>query len=88
MDITIFRNPRQGIDWLASGRYPINFFSFPSQVARAQRQGLPVAVFERFKEGMFISSHSGVIGFVNRVPHPNAAKVFINWLLSREGQIL
>ena len=24
---------------------------------------------------------------VNRAPHPNAAKVFINWLLSRRGQI-
>ena len=25
---------------------------------------------------------------VNRAPHPIAAKVFINWLLSREGQTL
>ena len=24
---------------------------------------------------------------MNRAPHPNAAKVFINWLLSRRGQI-
>jgi ABC-type Fe3+ transport system substrate-binding protein len=24
---------------------------------------------------------------MNRAPHPNAAKVFINWVLSREGQI-
>jgi ABC-type Fe3+ transport system substrate-binding protein len=24
---------------------------------------------------------------INRAPHPNAAKVFLNWLLSREGQI-
>jgi ABC-type Fe3+ transport system substrate-binding protein len=23
---------------------------------------------------------------INRAPHPNAAKVFLNWLLSREGQ--
>ena len=27
------------------------------------------------------------MGLVNRAPHPNAGKVFINWLLSREGQI-
>ena len=26
------------------------------------------------------------MSLVNRAPHPNAAKVFINWLLSREGQ--
>ena len=24
---------------------------------------------------------------MNGAPHPNAARVFINWLLSREGQI-
>ena len=23
---------------------------------------------------------------INQAPHPNAAKVFINWLLSQEGQ--
>ena len=87
-DITIFRDPRQGVDWLVSGKYPITFFSYPSQVARAQRQGLPIVDFDRTKEGMYLSSHAGVIGFVNRAPHPNAAKVFINWLLSREGQMV
>jgi ABC-type Fe3+ transport system substrate-binding protein len=28
------------------------------------------------------------LAFLNRAPHPNAAKVFVNWLLSREGQTL
>ncbi len=27
------------------------------------------------------------MSLVNRAPHPNAAKVFINWLLSRKGQL-
>jgi len=30
---------------------------------------------------------SSVIVLINRAPHPNAAKVFINWYLSREGQV-
>ena len=29
----------------------------------------------------------GTLGLVNRAPHPNAAKVYINWLLSRRGQM-
>ena len=29
----------------------------------------------------------GTLALVNRAPHPNAAKVFINWLLSRRGQL-
>ena len=41
-----------------------------------------------FKEGVNLSSAFGSLAMMNRAPHPNAAKVFINWLLSREGQTL
>ena len=27
------------------------------------------------------------MALLNRAPHPNAAKLFLNWVLSREGQI-
>jgi iron(III) transport system substrate-binding protein len=39
------------------------------------------------KEGATISSHAGGVTLVKNAPHPNAAKVFVNWLLSREGQL-
>ena len=39
-----------------------------------------------FKEGASISAAFGQLALMNRAPHPNAAKVFVNWLLSREGQ--
>ena len=41
-----------------------------------------------FKEGVNLSSAFGSMALMNRAPHPNAAKVFINWLLSRDGQAL
>ncbi len=28
-----------------------------------------------------------MIVLINRAPHPNAARLFINWYLSREGQM-
>jgi ABC-type Fe3+ transport system substrate-binding protein len=28
----------------------------------------------------------GNVMLINRAPHPNAAKLYINWLLSQEGQ--
>ena len=37
-------------------------------------------------EGQAVTPARGTVGLVNKAPHPNAAKVFINWLLSREGQ--
>ena len=33
-----------------------------------------------------ISSSSGAVALLNRAPHPNAAKVLLNWVLSQEGQ--
>ncbi len=85
MDITFFRDFRQGIDWLAVGKFALCFFC--SDVDRAKRQGLPVDTIPAMKEGVGISSQMGNLALMNQAPHPNAAKVFINWLLSRKGQL-
>jgi len=87
MDITLFRNQRQGIDWLATGKYPICIFCSNSRIHIAKVQGLPVEGFGLMKEGAGMTVSGGSIGVLNRAPHPNAAKVFINWYLSREGQM-
>jgi ABC-type Fe3+ transport system substrate-binding protein len=86
MDITLFRDFRQGPDWLATGKFAICFFC---DVDVLKRQGLPVDTFGpgTFKEGGGLVQQFGTLSLVNRAPHPNAAKVFINWLLSRRGQI-
>jgi len=85
MEITLFRDFRQGPDWLATGKFALCFFC--SDIPKARRQGLPVDTFGPMKEGAGIVSQYGTIGLLNNAPHPNAAKVFINWFLSREGQL-
>ena len=40
------------------------------------------------KEGTSAGSTGSALAVFNKAPHPNAAKVFINWFLSREGQAL
>jgi iron(III) transport system substrate-binding protein len=86
IDLTLFRDFRQGPDWLATGKYAICFFC---DVDVLKQQGLPVDTFgpRVFKEGGGLVQQFGTVTLVNRAPHPNAAKVFINWLLSRNGQI-
>ena len=34
-----------------------------------------------------MTAGSGGVALINKAPHPNAAKVALNWLLSRDGQI-
>lgn len=86
MDVTLFRDYRQGTDWLGVGKAAICFFC---EVDVSKQQGLPVETFGPgvFKEGAGLVQQFGTIGIVNRAPHPNAAKVYINWLLSRRGQM-
>lgn len=87
MEPTFFRDLRQGTDWLSQGKFPICFLC--RRIDRAQMQGLPVTELDPYaiSERPGIGSGSGSIVLVNRHPHPSAAKVFINWFLSLEGQI-
>jgi iron(III) transport system substrate-binding protein len=88
MDVHMSGDFRQAMDWLATGKVAALLPMQGSGTAKAKAQGLPVDEFgtNQFKEGVNISSAFGQVALMNRAPHPNAAKVFVNWLLSREGQ--
>lgn len=88
--LTLVRDERQQTDWLASGKFPIAITAKPAEVDEAKRQGLPVDVLDGHatkKDGVGLESGGTMISLVNKGPHPNAAKVLINWFLSREGQL-
>jgi ABC-type Fe3+ transport system substrate-binding protein len=87
MDVTITQEIRQTTDWLAYGKFAICFFC--SEILKSKAQGLPVDEFHtaQWKESRAISTgNMGSVVLPSQPPHPNAAKVFVNWLLSREGQ--
>lgn len=91
MDLTASRNDRQIVDWVAVGKFPL-YGLVPlnrSGIYEARRQGLPIGIFESrsLREGIALSPGGGNIALFNRAPHPNAAKVLINWILSRAGQM-
>jgi len=85
MDI-VFGDRRTITDWLAAGKYAICHGC--RQVDKAQSQGLPVDDFDTgtWKEGQPLSTGGGSIGLLKSGPNPNAARVFVNWFLSRRGQ--
>ncbi len=91
MELTYSRDGRQITDWLASGKFALSVFTIPGRIGfhTAKAAGLPVNWFpaRHFKEGVPFSGGANNVAIVNRAPHPNAARLFVNWLLSREGQI-
>ena len=89
MDLIFSSDTRQLSDWLSVGKIALAFFN-ATEAATARKQGLPVDVFppNHFKEGTYGAPRQGTISLIQQAPHPNASKLFVNWLLSREGQTL
>jgi iron(III) transport system substrate-binding protein len=86
MQPTLGRDRRQITDWLAQGRYALCVGC--RETNKAKSQGLPVDEFDelQWKEGTQLTSGGGSMSLIKGGPNPNAARVFINWFLSRRGQ--
>jgi iron(III) transport system substrate-binding protein len=73
-------------DSLANGKIAITigptYYSFEPFI----KAGLPLKPFPIFKEGTYVAIGNGGPVILKNRPHPNATKVFVNWLLSKEGQ--
>jgi len=91
MELVASRDTRQIGDWLAVGNYALSIFTDPTRTGLdvAKKQGLPVDWFgpKSFREGVPLTSSTGNVALMNKAPHPNAARVAINWLLSKNGQL-
>lgn len=83
----IIRDQRLQVEWLARNKYPIALFCKSDPIAEFRRAGSPIKELLP-QEGQALTSGSGNVSLTNRAAHPNAARVFINWLLSKEGQVL
>jgi iron(III) transport system substrate-binding protein len=89
MQLTVSRDHRQLVDWLASGKAAICVPCDDAELTAAKEQKLPVeTVIHTLKEGDYIAGGQGVISLITPSPHPHGAQVFLNWFLSREGQSL
>jgi len=84
--LIVGRNQRQLAESLANGTAALSiglsYYSFSPFI----KAGFLLKPLPTPKEGTYASSGSGNVVALKKAPHPNAAKVYINWLLSREGQ--
>lgn len=86
----VVKDATQSQSMLGQGKYPILLGPRDSILLDAIRRGLPIAVVHPYqlREGTDVSSGAGNAALFNQAPHPHAARVYINWLLSKEGQYL
>jgi iron(III) transport system substrate-binding protein len=80
------RDQRRQIEWVAQGKFPLNFG--PGTVMyQLEQRGLKFGVMSEFKDyGSYLTPGFGSAMLINQAPHPNASKVFLNWLLRKDGQ--
>jgi iron(III) transport system substrate-binding protein len=88
-DVVATRDLRQQVEWVVRNRYPIAIGADVAHLLEFQREGLGLNVrtlAPRSQLGSRLSPGFGNALLMNRAPNPNASKVFLNWLLTREAQ--
>ncbi|HLQ31192.1 MAG TPA: extracellular solute-binding protein [Chloroflexota bacterium] len=87
-NITIQNDYQQEIDIVGQGRAPLMIGAVDYLAEARMKQGAPIGIVEpsKIKEGTDISAASGNVSVFNKAPHPNATKVYVNWLLTKEEQ--
>jgi ABC-type Fe3+ transport system substrate-binding protein len=86
--VVITNDSRQQNDWLVRGRYPISVgadLQFGLGDMQDKGIGKNVVPLNDKKIQELVTGYGAIVS-VKNAPHSNAAKVFINWLLSKEGQ--
>ena len=93
-NVTFSRNYRQMADWVVSCTKPITMGITANTLRRMWDEGIGknvkgiggTAFFKDVNPGG--AGGNASIAWYTKAPHPNAAKVFVNWYLSRESQQL
>jgi iron(III) transport system substrate-binding protein len=82
-DIVVSDNRRQMSEWMVRKRHHIALgLGSAGPITEFQKQGLG----KNIKSFATNSIAGNAVVLLNKAPHPNAAKVYVNWLMSQKGQ--
>ncbi len=80
------RDYRQLADWIARGTYPVSLAVGTKDVETLRRDGFSIVRLRDLPEApSTVSAGFGLAVLMNRAPHPNAARLFTNWIAMQEG---
>ncbi len=82
-DMIFVPTARDRASRLARGEAPIAWVDTLASVSGMVVEGAPIKPLD-MKEG--VQGSAQALNIVTGAPHPNAARVFMNWLLTKEGQ--
>jgi iron(III) transport system substrate-binding protein len=85
-DLYLGRDQRILAESLAKGRVSVVIGNSYYSYLPFLKAGLPLKTLPTLKEGNYGTGGSGNLAIIKAPARPNGTKVFVNWLLGREGQ--
>jgi iron(III) transport system substrate-binding protein len=87
-NMVLSRDERQLLDWVVRGQYALVIAPAERMMTDFRSKGVPLHLLsaESIQEGTYVTAGTSSVGVVNRAPHPNALQVYLDYLLSRDGQ--
>jgi hypothetical protein len=88
-DIALVRDQRQQIEWVVRNRYPIGIGPSAEPITEFRNEGFEAELSwlaPHHESTSKLTSAFNNVSLMNRAPNLNAAKLYLNWLLSAEGQ--
>ncbi len=83
----LIADKRQQVEWLARNKYPLSIAPDVQTFDEFKRAGAPIK-WKAAHEGIGLTYSGGVVSLIDRPANPNAAIVFVNWLLTKDTQAL
>jgi len=79
---------RQLADWVGRGNYPIAIAMTATSIEPLKKDGLPVEAHTPSDLPGYETAGSGLMAVLKDGPHPNATKLFVNWMAMPKAQTI
>jgi iron(III) transport system substrate-binding protein len=83
--VVLSRDYQQVADWVAHGSYPIGIGVTHQYLAAYYDAGIPLKEMNVSDIPQTLGGGFGLVNLWSNAPHPNAARVFANWIASKDG---
>jgi len=87
-NVALSRDYKQTAEWVAHGSYPIGVAITPTYLTEYTKAGIKFAQPDLSYAPNSTNGAFSLLVVLNKAPHPNAARVFANWMASKEGMTL
>lgn len=84
-NVVLSRDYQQVADWVAHGSYPIGIGVTHQYLVEYYKAGIPLKEMNLPDIPQTLAGGFGLVNLWSNAPHPNAARVFANWIASKDG---